>query len=111
MEIACPFLLAQSSADPAASLPGINGVLGTRGSLMMDVVVLSMLAVVPLMSWSIYLVRNRQRYQLHKQIQVALGLVSHREQVDVTFAIVENFVTFGVTPDIGFQVSAEWRAL
>ncbi|MCB1324947.1 MAG: DUF3187 family protein [Spirochaetales bacterium] len=43
--------------------------------------------------------------------QVALGLVSHREQVDVTFAIVENFVTFGVTPDIGFQVSAEWRAL
>ena len=49
MELACPFLLAQSSADPAASLPGINGVLGTRGSLMMDVVVLSMLAVVPLM--------------------------------------------------------------
>lgn len=75
MELACPFLLAQSSADPAASLPGINGILGTRGSLMMDIVVLSMLAVVPLMSWSIYLVRSRQRYQLHKQIQVALGLV------------------------------------
>ena len=43
--------------------------------------------------------------------QVALGLVSHRDQVDLTFAVVDNFATFGVTPDIGFQVSAEWRAL
>lgn len=51
------------------------GFLGTRASLMLDVVFLAMFVVVPVMLWSIYLVKFRQRYQLHKQIQLVLGAV------------------------------------
>ena len=63
-------------ADPTSSeFSGFNGFLGTRGSMMMDIVVLAMMAVVPLMAASIYLVKFRQKYELHKRIQVTLGLV------------------------------------
>ncbi len=51
-----------------------HGLLPTRGSLMLDVVFLALLLVVPLMCWSIYLVRYRRRYVLHKRIQLALGI-------------------------------------
>lgn len=54
---------------------GINGFLGTRASLMLDVVFLAMFVVVPVLGWSVYLVRVRRNYQLHKQVQVTLGLV------------------------------------
>ena len=55
--------------------PGIDGFLGTRASLMLDVVFVSMIAVIPLLLWSIGLVRYRQNYRLHKRLQVTLGLV------------------------------------
>ena len=55
--------------------PGIDGFLGTRASLMLDVVFVSVIAVIPLLLWSISLVRYRQNYRLHKRIQVMLGLV------------------------------------
>jgi len=42
---------------------------------MLDVVFLAMFAVLPVMAWSIYLVKFRRRYLLHKRIQLALGLV------------------------------------
>jgi putative membrane protein len=58
-----PFFLAQS-----------HGFLGTRGSLMLDVVLLAMLAVLPLLGLSIYLVK-RKRYALHKRINLILGVV------------------------------------
>jgi len=67
-------LLAQTDAV-AGDLPGIDGFLGTRGSLMLDVVFLAMFVIVPVMGVSIYLVKYRRRYQLHKQIQLALGIV------------------------------------
>jgi len=51
-----------------------HGLLPTRGSLMLDVVFLAMLAVVPLMGWSIYLVRYRRNYTAHKRIQLGLGI-------------------------------------
>ena len=54
--------------------PGVNGFLGTRGSLMLDVVFLAMFAVVPVLGWSILLAR-RGRYGLHKRVQVTLGTV------------------------------------
>jgi hypothetical protein len=54
---------------------GINGFLGTRASLMLDVVFLAMFVVVPVLAFSVYLVKVKGRYQLHKQIQVTLGLV------------------------------------
>ncbi|MGC3968190.1 MAG: hypothetical protein QM775_12715 [Pirellulales bacterium] len=51
------------------------GFLGTRASLMLDVVFLAMFAVVPILFWSIYLVRAKRNYRLHKQVQVTLSLV------------------------------------
>ncbi len=53
----------------------MNGFLGTRASLMLDVVFLAMFAVVPILGWSIYLVRIKQNYLLHKRVQVTLSLV------------------------------------
>jgi hypothetical protein len=51
------------------------GFLGTRASLMLDVVFLAMFAVVPILFWSIYLVRVKRNYALHKRVQVTLSLV------------------------------------
>ena len=64
-------LLAQ--LPQVASYPGIDGFLGTRGSLMLDVVFLAMFAVVPIMFWSISLAK-RGNYVLHKKVQIALAL-------------------------------------
>ena len=55
--------------------PGIDGFLGTRASLMLDVVFLAMFVVVPVMLWSIYQVKYRRRYLLHKRVQLTLALV------------------------------------
>ena len=57
------------------ALPGLDGFLGTRGSFMVDVVVLAMVAVLPVLAVSIYLVKIRKRYSLHKRIQIILGTV------------------------------------
>ena len=55
--------------------PGIDGFLGTRASIMLDVVFLAMFAVILVMGVSIYLVKFRKLYDLHRTIQVALGLI------------------------------------
>ncbi len=63
-------------AEVATSdFPGIDGFLGTRGSFMLDVVFLAMLFIVPVMCWSVYLVRYRRNYALHKKVQLITGLV------------------------------------
>ena len=54
---------------------GIDGFLGTRASFMLDVVFLAMFVVVPVLGWSIWLVRYRQRYALHKRVQLVLAAV------------------------------------
>jgi putative membrane protein len=54
---------------------GIDGFLGTRASIMLDVVFLAMFAIIPVMGWSIWLVKHRQHYALHKRIQLGLGLL------------------------------------
>jgi putative membrane protein len=53
--------------------PGIDGFLGTRASFMLDVVSLAMLLVLPILAASIYLVKYRRQYDLHKRIQLILG--------------------------------------
>ena len=53
----------------------MNGFLGTRGSLMLDIVFLAMLAVIPLMLYSRYLVRAPRSYSWHKRIQLTLAIV------------------------------------
>ena len=42
---------------------------------MLDVVFVAMLAVVPVMTLSIWLVRYRRRYQLHKRLQLAQAIL------------------------------------
>lgn len=68
-------LFAQAESIREQSLPGIDGFLGTRGSLMMDVVVTAMGLVLLALGLSWYLVRFRRQYTGHKRIQVALGLL------------------------------------
>ena len=46
-----------------------------ESTFMMDVVVLAMLGVLPVLTWSIYLVKVRKNYHLHKRIQWILGIV------------------------------------
>ena len=55
-------------------MPGIDGFLGTRASLMLDVVVLAMAGFLPALALSIYLVKYRARYALHKRLQLVLGV-------------------------------------
>ena len=52
-----------------------DGFLGTRASFMFDVVSLAMLAVVPVLAYSVHLAKRKKNYALHKRIQVALGVV------------------------------------
>jgi putative membrane protein len=59
----------------AQSFGGVNGFLGTRGSVMLDVVFLAMFVVVPLLAASVYLVRYRRQYGLHKQLQLVMAVV------------------------------------
>ena len=54
---------------------GISGFLGTRASLMVDVVSVAMIAVLAVMAWSIYQVRIHRRFALHKRVQIGLGVL------------------------------------
>jgi hypothetical protein len=51
---------------------GMDGFLGTRASLAIDVVLVASFAVLPVLAWSVWLVRVRRNYQLHKRVQLAL---------------------------------------
>jgi len=55
--------------------PGWDGFLGTRASFMLDVLVIAMALVVVVLAWSVYQVKYRRRFVLHKWVQVILGLV------------------------------------
>ena len=55
--------------------PGIDGFLGTRAPLILDVLCLAMLVVVVVLAWSVYQVKYRRRYRLHKWTQVTLGAI------------------------------------
>ena len=65
--------MTEDGIDAVLELPGIDGFLGTRGSLMMDIVFIALFAVLPLLLLSIYAVRYRRNYSLHKRLQVVLG--------------------------------------
>ena len=63
------------AAIESAEYPGLPGFLGTRGSLMLDLVVVAMAAILPVLAYSIYLVRYQRRYELHKRIQLVLAFL------------------------------------
>jgi putative membrane protein len=58
----------------AAIYPGIDGFLGTRASLTLDILVTAMLFVVSVLCWSVYQVKFCRRYRLHKWTQISLGI-------------------------------------
>src|SRR5262245_49908966 len=59
----------------ASGFPGIDGFLGTRAPLMVDVVFVAMFAVVAVLAWSVFEVKVRRRYALHKWTQITLGAI------------------------------------
>src|SRR5947209_7805411 len=60
----------------ADSYRGIGGFIpGSRGSLMLDVVFAAMFVVVPVLAVSIYLVKWRRHYALHKKLQLVMAAV------------------------------------
>lgn len=54
---------------------GFDGFLGTRASLMLDLLVLAMAIVLLVMAWSIYEVKYRHRFALHKWVQIILASI------------------------------------
>src|SRR3954466_11011294 len=54
---------------------GIDGFLGTRAPLILDVLCLAMLAVLIVLAWSIYQVKIRRRFSLHKWTQITLAVI------------------------------------
>jgi putative membrane protein len=60
---------AEQPTSAAVPADGIDGFLGTRASLGMDVVLVGLLALLPVLAWSIALVR-RGRYAAHKSLQL-----------------------------------------
>ena len=69
----CPNWLGSSST--AKGVKRMNGMLGTRGSLMLDLVAMGMILIVPVMAASIYLVRSKKQYAVHKRIQTSTAFV------------------------------------
>ena len=65
-------LLAQQAAGPT----GIDGFLPFgRASLMLDVVFLAMFVIVPVLFFSLWQVKYKRNYQLHKALQLTMAIV------------------------------------
>ena len=89
--------------------PGIDGFLGTRASLMLDVVFLAMFVVIPVMIFSIVLARYRQQWKTHKYVQASLGAVLLLAVV--AFEIDMQFLTMWelrAEPSPYFAEAAKW---
>jgi putative membrane protein len=52
-----------------------NGFLGYPTTFMLDFVVCALAMIVPLLLWSLWLVKFRCRYLAHKRLQISLGLI------------------------------------
>lgn len=50
-----------------------DGFLGYRASFMLDVVVCALLIVVPILAYSLFVVKFQQNYGLHRRLQLLLG--------------------------------------
>lgn len=52
-----------------------NGFFGYPTTFMLDFVVCALALVVPLLLWSLWLVKFRRHYVAHKRLQIALGII------------------------------------
>jgi putative membrane protein len=59
----------------AAEIISSSGFLPARGSFMLDFVVVAMALIVLVMAFSIWIVRRRRNYLLHKRIQIGTAIV------------------------------------
>ena len=80
-----------TTALPAAA--GVDGFLGTRASVGMDVVLVGLLALLPILAWSISLVR-RGRYLAHKRLQLF-----------IVVALLAAIVVF----EVDIRLVSDWR--
>lgn len=80
---------------PALIAAGLDGFLGSRASLGMDVVLVGLFATLPLLAWSVHLVRNRRDYAGHKRMQLA-----------IVAALVAAIVVF----EIDIRLLSDWKA-
>ena len=63
------------TVEITAAYEGTGFIPGSRGSFMLDFVFVAMFGIILLMAYSIYLVKFQQKYELHKKLQVVLGVV------------------------------------
>jgi len=86
-----PAVPAETIEEP---LPrGIDGFLGTRASLGMDVVLVGLLALLPVLAWSVVLVR-RGHYSAHRRLQLF-----------IVAALLAAIVVF----EIDIRLFSDWR--
>lgn len=52
-----------------------NGFLGNDTSFMLDFVVSALVLIVPVLAYSLYVVKVQQNFVLHRNLQVALGII------------------------------------
>lgn len=52
-----------------------DGFLGYKSSFMLDFVVVALALIVPILLFSLYTVRVRKNYTLHRNLQLALGII------------------------------------
>ncbi|APZ91397.1 DUF420 domain-containing protein [Fuerstiella marisgermanici] len=52
-----------------------DGFLGYRTSFMLDFVVCALVIIVPVLCYSLWLAKFKRRYQQHKWLQIALGVI------------------------------------
>ena len=52
-----------------------DGFLGYKSSFMLDVVVCALVVLVPVIAFSLYQVRWRRNYTLHRNLQILLGVI------------------------------------
>lgn len=72
---------------------GIDGFLGTRASLGMDVVLVGLIALLPVLAWSVSLVR-RGAYAAHKRLQLFIAV-----------ALLAAIIVF----EIDVRLLSDWR--
>jgi putative membrane protein len=81
-------------ATVAGPFPGVDGFLGSRASFGMDVVLVGLWALLPVLGWSIHLVRNRRNYTAHKRLQLLIAA-----------ALLAAIIVF----EIDVRILSDWR--
>ncbi|NBT13087.1 MAG: DUF420 domain-containing protein [Planctomycetia bacterium] len=82
------------AAAATASVGGIDGFLGTRASVGMDVVLVGLWLLLPVLAWSVLLVR-RGNYAAHKTLQLVIA-----------GALLAAIIVF----EIDVRLVSDWRA-